>query len=181
MNAARLLSNLPERIRGLERLAYNLWWSWHPSARELFRSLDMQVWRESGHNPIRMLALLSPDMLLSVTEDRGFLARYDAVMAQFEAETDTQAGWFAAEYGRVGSPLAYFSAEYGLHASLPVYAGGLGILAGDHLKECSDLAIPAVSVGLIYSQGYVWQRIREDGWQEDIEQTLEPPLSPPQF
>jgi starch phosphorylase len=164
--------NLPSPIHGLGNLAYNLWWSWHPPARELFRSLDLQAWRESGHNPIRMLAILPPETLSSVAGDREFLARYDAVMAQFEAETATQTGWFTAEYGRVQAPLAYFSAEYGLHASLPVYAGGLGILAGDHLKECSDLAVPVVAVGLIYSRGYVWQRIREDGWQEDVEGTL---------
>ena len=169
---------LPERIRGLERLVYNLWWSWHPPAQELFRSLGLQAWHESQHNPIRMLALLPPEVLLSVAEDEESLARYDAVMAQFEAETTTQAEWFAAEYGRVQSPLAYFSAEYGLHASLPVYAGGLGILAGDYLKECSDLAIPLVAVGSIYSQGYVWQRIREDGWQEDVEETLDRTYDP---
>ena len=127
--------NLPGSIHGLGNLVYNLWWSWHPPARELFRSLDLQAWRESGHNPIRMLAILPSETLSSVATDREFLVRYDAVMAQFEAETATQTGWFTAEYGRVQAPLAYFSVEYGLHASLPVYAGGLGILAGDHLKE----------------------------------------------
>jgi starch phosphorylase len=171
-------STLPERIRGLEKLAYNLWWSWHPPARELFRALDLQAWRESGHNPVRMLALLPPEALMNVAEDQEFLAHYNAVLDQFEAETASQAGWFAAEHGRVQSPLAYFSAEYGLHASLPVYAGGLGILAGDHLKECSDLAVPVVAVGLIYSQGYIWQRIREDGWQEDVEETLDRTYDP---
>jgi starch phosphorylase len=178
MNAVRSVFNLPERIRGLENLAYNLWWSWHPPARELFRSLDPQAWRESGHNPIRMLAILPPETFTSVADDREFLARYDAVMAQFEAETATQTGWFTAGYGRVQASLAYFSAEYGLHASLPVYAGGLGILAGDHLKECSDVAVPVVAVGLIYSRGYVWQRIREDGWQEDVETTLDRTYDP---
>jgi starch phosphorylase len=164
--------SLPERIRGLEKLAYNLWWSWSPPARDLFRALDLQAWRESGHNPVRMLAILSPEVLVNAAQDQEFLAHYDAVMDQFDAETAFQAGWFAVEHGRPPSPLAYFSAEYGLHASLPVYAGGLGILAGDHLKECSDLAVPVVAVGMIYSQGYVWQRIREDGWQEDVEETL---------
>ncbi|MGA9352003.1 MAG: alpha-glucan family phosphorylase [Anaerolineae bacterium] len=170
--------NLPERIRGLGRLAYNLWWSWNPPARELFRALDLQAWRESGHNPVRMLAFLPPEVLASAAQDQEFLTHYDAVMDQFGAETASQAGWFAAEYGRLPSPLAYFSAEYGLHASLPVYAGGLGILAGDHLKECSDLAVPVVAMGMIYSQGYVWQRIREDGWQEDVEETLDRTYDP---
>jgi starch phosphorylase len=99
-------------------------------------------------------------------------------MDQFEAEIEPGAGWFGSEYGKVPSPLAYFSAEYGLHVSLPVYAGGLGILAGDYLKECSDLAVPVVGVGLIYSQGYVRQRIREDGWQEDVEEILDRTYDP---
>jgi starch phosphorylase len=178
MNADDQFPHLPERIHGLGRLAYNLWWSWHPSARELFRALDIQVWRESSHNPVRMLALLQPDALETVAQDQEFLAHYDSVMDQYEAETASQAGWFAAEYGRVQSPLAYFSAEYGLHASLPVYAGGLGVLAGDYLKECSDLGVPVVAVGLIYSQGYVEQRIREDGWQEDVEKPLDRTYDP---
>jgi starch phosphorylase len=178
MDGPHSFSNLPDRIGSLGKLAYNLWWSWNASARELFRTLDLQAWRESGHNPIRLLALLPPEVLSRAAMDREFLARYDAVLAQFEAETDTQAGWFAAEYGRVHAPLAYLSAEYGLHASLPVYAGGLGMLAGDHLKECSDLAVPVIAAGLIYSQGYVWQRIREDGWQEDMEETLDRTYDP---
>jgi len=178
MNQTEQLSGLPRRVDGLINLAYNLWWSWHLPARELFRSLDLHVWRESGHNPIRLLALLPSDVLVDAAQDDEFLARYDAVMAQFEAETVAQAGWFTAEHGRVQAPLAYFSAEYGLHASLPVYAGGLGILAGDHLKESSDLALPVVGVGLIYSRGYVWQRIREDGWQEDVEETLDRTYDP---
>jgi starch phosphorylase len=173
--------NLPQRIAGLGRLAYNLWWSWHPPARELFRALDLQAWRESGHNPVRMLSLLSSDVVENAVQDPGFLAQYDAVMDQFEEETASSAGWFAAQHGQIAAPVAYLSAEYGLHVSLPVYAGGLGILAGDFLKECSDLGIPVVGVGLIYSDGYVWQQIREDGWQEDVEKTLDrtyDPISP---
>jgi starch phosphorylase len=181
MNKVNRFSNLPQRIGGLGRLAYNLWWSWHPPARELFRALDLQAWRESGHNPMRMLSSLSSDILENAVQDPGFLAHYDAVMDQFEAETALPEGWFASQYGHSAAPLAYLSAEYGLHVSLPIYAGGLGILAGDYLKECSDLGIPVVGVGLIYSDGYVWQQIREDGWQEDVEKTLDrtyDPISP---
>jgi starch phosphorylase len=178
MSDTNLFPRLPQRIQGLGRLAYNLWWSWQPRARELFRALDLQTWRESGHNPVRMLTLVPPDLLTSATQDKEFLRRYDAVMDQFEAETASPGGWFSAEYGRLQSPLAYFSAEYGLHVSLPVYAGGLGILAGDYLKECSDLAVPVVGIGLFYSQGYVFQRIREDGWQEDVEETLDRTFDP---
>ncbi|MFN2217618.1 MAG: alpha-glucan family phosphorylase, partial [Anaerolineae bacterium] len=181
MSTRSQFPNLPERISGLGRLAYNLWWSWHPSARGLFRALDRQAWRESGHNPVRMLSVLSSSVMENAVRDQGFVAQYDAVMDQFEAATSASGGWFAAKYGSVAAPLAYFSAEYGLHVSLPVYAGGLGILAGDYLKECSDLGIPVVGVGLIYSEGYVWQQIREDGWQEDVEKTLDrtyDPISP---
>lgn len=178
MDGTLQFPQLPERISGLGRLAYNLWWSWNPAARDLFRSLDLQVWRESGHNPIEMLALLPREILESAAQDHEYLKHYDAVMDLFEENTISQAGWFTAEYGRIDAPLAYFSAEYGLHTSLPVYAGGLGILAGDYLKECSDLAVPIVAVGMIYSQGYVWQRIREDGWQEDVEETLDRTYDP---
>ena len=178
MNQVTPLTHLPERIRGLEEMAHNLWWSWHSAAQELFRALDLQAWRESGHNPVRMLALLPQSTLESAVQDNTFLANYDAVMQQFEAEIGSQEGWYTDNYSRPPFPLAYFSAEYGLHVSLPVYAGGLGILAGDYLKECSDLAIPVVAVGLIYSRGYVWQRIREDGWQEDVEQDLDRTYDP---
>jgi starch phosphorylase len=178
MNQENLAVHLLDRIRGLQEMAYNLWWSWHPAARELFRALDLQAWRESGHNPVRMLALLPQAVLESAAQDEAFLANYDAVLQQFEAETHSHKGWYTHKYGQPSAPLAYLSAEYGLHTSLPVYAGGLGILAGDYLKECSDLAIPVVAVGLIYSRGYVWQRIREDGWQEDLEQDLDRTYDP---
>jgi starch phosphorylase len=178
MDKIQQFPQLPERIGGLGRLAYNLWWCWNPAARDLFRTLDLQTWRESEHNPVEMLTLLPQEILESAAQNQEYLKHYDAVMDQFEEKTASRVGWFTAEYGRVDAPLAYFSAEYGLHTSLPVYAGGLGMLAGDHLKECSDLAVPVVAVGLIYSQGYVWQRIREDGWQEDVEETLERTYDP---
>jgi starch phosphorylase len=167
------LSNLPERIRGLERLSYNLWWSWHREARELFPALDLQAWRESDHNPLRMLTLLPQETLDRASRDNEFLENYDSVMAEFDADIASPSGWFTTEYGKPAAPLAYFSAEYGFHHSLPLYAGGLGVLAGDYIKECSDLAIPVVAVGLIYSRGYLSQKIRDDGWQEDNETVLD--------
>lgn len=178
MNQVTAVPELPERIRGLGELAYNLWWSWHSAAQELFQALDLQAWRESVHNPVRMLALLPQSVLENAAEDPTFLSNYEGVMQQFQAEVTFQAGPNADKQGQPSSPLAYLSAEYGLHTSLPLYAGGLGILAGDYLKECSDLAIPVVAVGLIYSRGYVWQRIREDGWQEDVEQDLDRTYDP---
>jgi starch phosphorylase len=172
------LAGLPARIRGLERLSCNLWWSWHRQARELFRALDLQVWRESPHNPIKMLALLPKETLDQAAEDPIFLDHYDRVIKQFDREMASPEGWFTSEYGPVRGPLAYFSAEYAFHHSLPIYAGGLGVLAGDYIKECSDLAIPVVAVGLIYSRGYIFQKIRDDGWQEDDEKVLDRTYDP---
>ncbi len=173
MDNHKQFPNVPDRIKGLGDLAYNLWWSWHPGARDLFRAIDQRAWRESGHNPIELLGGVPAEQLERIADDEAFLARYDGVMSQFDVETSSNVGWFTGEYGRLKAPLAYFSAEYGLHGSLRIYAGGLGILAGDHLKECSDLAVPVVGIGLIYTRGYVWQRIREDGWQEDVEEPLD--------
>ena len=173
MNDNHRFDHIPERIRGLGRLAFNLWWSWHPSARALFWALDLQSWHESGHNPLKMLAILPQEALTTAASDPDFLSRYDAVMEHFEHETESSTGPFTAQFGHLQAPIAYFSAEYGLHVTLPLYAGGLGILAGDYLKECSDLAIPVVAVGLSYSRGYVTQRIREDGSPEDVRETLD--------
>ncbi len=159
------LSHIPERIRGLGELAQNLWWTWHPSARRLFRALDYQAWRESNHNPVLMLRLIHPERFQEAAQDLDFLALYDQVMAEYRAD-------LARPGPELPGPIAYFCAEFGVHVSLPIYAGGLGILAGDTLKEASDMALPMVGVGLIYSQGYVTQRIREDGWPEDVHQRL---------
>jgi len=178
MNQTNPLPALPDRIDGLGSLAYNLWWSWHRPAWHLFRVLDPHAWRDSDHNPIRMLAMLPEEMVQEAARREDFLDQYDAVMARFEEEMSSEDGWFPQHHGQPQSPLAYFSAEYGLHSSLPVYAGGLGVLAGDFLKECSDLAVPVVAVGMIYSQGYVHQRVREDGWQEDVEEALDRTYNP---
>jgi starch phosphorylase len=165
--------NLPERIRGLERLAYNLWWSWNRASREMFRALDLQAWLNSAHNPLRMLTMVSQETLDAAAKNSEFLERYDAVMAYFESEVASHAGWYTSEFGKPPAPIAYFSAEYAFHNSLPLYAGGLGVLAGDYIKECSDLGVPVVAVGLIYSRGYVSQKLRDDGWQEDQENVLD--------
>lgn len=173
-----LFSHLPQRISGLGGLAYNLWWSWQPDARNLFRMLGLYPWRESGHNPIRMLATLPADILEGAAKDPIYLQLYDRVIQRFETEIKSSTGWFEQTYRATATPLAYMSFEYGLHPSLPIYAGGLGILAGDHLKESSDLGVPLVAIGMIYSNGYVQQRIRDDGWQEDVQTTLDRTYDP---
>ncbi|VVB70981.1 Maltodextrin phosphorylase [uncultured archaeon] len=158
--------HLPQRISGLRDLAYNLWWSWHPEGRGLFKLLSRQGWYLSNHNPVKMLNRLSKEVLEAACADPHFLRHYDAVMARFESYMDISSSWFCAH---VADPkdctIAYFSAEYGLHHALPFYAGGLGFLAGDFLKECSDLGIPLVAVGFMYPQGYLRQMISSDGWQ----------------
>jgi starch phosphorylase len=158
--------DLPERISGLRELAYNLWWSWHPEGRAIFKLLNRTGWYLSNHNPVKMLNQIGKEALESASKDPHFLRHYDSVMARFESYMDVSSGWFCAN---VTDPkrytIAYFSAEYGLHHALPFYAGGLGFLAGDYLKECSDLGIPLVGVGFMYPQGYLRQRISPDGWQ----------------
>jgi starch phosphorylase len=169
-----LFPDLPRRLSGLGELAANLWWSWHPAARMLFKTLDRQVWKESSHNPVRVLRELPGEALEAAARDPEYLRHYDAVFAQFREDIDAREGYFSAHVLDPNHyPIAYFSAEYGLHHSLPFYAGGLGFLAGDYLKECSDLKVPLVAVGFMYPEGYVRQQIREDGWQENIDETLD--------
>ncbi|MEA3375904.1 MAG: alpha-glucan family phosphorylase [Chloroflexota bacterium] len=178
MHTTDPLPDPPERIEGLRRLAYNLWWSGHRRAWQLFQMLDPHVWRDSDHNPIRMLDALPGDLLEEAAGRQDFLAHYDAVMDEFQRAESAEGGWFPERYGSVRSPVAYFSAEYGLHSSLRVYAGGLGVLGGDYLKECGDLAVPIVAVGMIYRQGYVHQHIRQDGWQEELEEPVDRAYNP---
>ena len=171
--------NIPASLAGLGKLAENLWWSWNPAARMLFKSLDRQAWKESIHNPDKMLKELPIEILERAAIDEDYLRNYDVVMSQFAKYMQQN----KCPLLRDVSPsdvctTAYFSAEYGLHRSLPFYAGGLGFLAGDHLKECSDLNVPLVAVGFMYPQGYLKQKIREDGWQENISEPLDREAAP---
>ncbi|MBU0741950.1 alpha-glucan family phosphorylase [bacterium] len=170
----RIFPGLPARLVGLEDLAENLWWCWHPRARMLFKMLDRQAWKQSGHNPDRMLRDLSGEVLSAAAADAEYLHRYDEVMSDFNTHVSGQHCRYLDYAQRNHSfAVAYFSAEYGLHRSLPFYAGGLGFLAGDYLKECSDLCIPLVAVGFMYPEGYLRQRLGEDGWQEDRDEPLD--------
>jgi starch phosphorylase len=163
--------NLPDTLAGLADLSDNLWWSWRPRARMLFKMLNRQAWKESGHNPDKMLRELSPDILTAAAKNPDYLRHYHVVMSLFENYmTRRENPFFNGEHALEPNTVAvaYFSAEYGLHRSLPFYAGGLGFLAGDYMKECSDLNIPVAGVGFMYPEGYLLQKIREDGWQENI-------------
>jgi len=176
------LTRVPERIGRLGELANNLWWSWNDQARKLFRALDYPIWKESGHNPVKQLSWISPERLAQVVADPAFLSLYDSVMAAYdEATSPLDHTWCHANYPNLFSgPVAYFSMEYAIHNSLPIYAGGLGVLAGDICKEASDIGLPMVAVGFMYPQGYFHQHISATGWQEEENSELnfsEAPIS----
>lgn len=176
---AEKFPHVPERLAGLVDLAYNLWWSWHPEARVLFKQINQQAWKKSVHNPVKMLQDIPPEFFSGLLSNPEYLRRYDIIMNRFSRYMTNRNGWFSEHYPKRRSlTIAYFSAEYGLHHSLPFYAGGLGFLAGDHLKECSDLGVPLVAVGFMYSEGYLHQHIRPDGWQENITEVLDRDAAP---
>ena len=156
---------LPPRLEGLRRLAYNLHWTWHPRTRALFSAVDRTAWARY-RNPIPVVS--GPTDWSRLLDDPRFLAEYHDVLTDFDNYMANGAGhWFQRRYGEaLEGPIAYFCAEYGLHESLGIYSGGLGVLAGDHMKTASDMALPAIGVGLLYRKGYFRQAIDADGHQE---------------
>jgi starch phosphorylase len=156
---------LPPQLEGLRLLAYNLWWSWNPRARSLFSRIDGLAWSRY-RNPIEVLA--QPIAWPALLDDPAFMAECTAVLAEFEAYMAGEGKhWFDSHYGAsVKGPIAYFCAEYGFHESLGIYSGGLGVLAGDHVKSASDMALPFLGVGLLYKHGYFRQTIDADGHQQ---------------
>jgi glycogen phosphorylase len=158
---------LPDRLRRLPELATDLWWTWNTPAREVFRKLDYPLWRQTAHNPVLVLQLVSPEMLSAAAADPRFLELYDAALAALDAARSAHDTWWQNRYPAMSGPIAYFSAEFALHQSLPIYAGGLGVLAGDHCKEASDLGIPLIGVGFMYPQGYFHQTVSPEGWQQE--------------
>jgi starch phosphorylase len=160
---------IPERIARLHELAYNLWWTWNPDAVALYASIDPALWDRVKQSAVGLLSQVKPETLERRAADPDFLARYDAVLAVFDAYMHPKDTWYSRTYPDAAhKTIAYFCAEFGLHESLPIYSGGLGILAGDHCKEASDLGLPFVGVGFLYPQGYFRQRITRTGEQEAI-------------
>lgn len=158
---------LPRRIKRLGELVYNLWWTWNPDAQRLFIQIDRDLWERTNHNPIRFLSLVQRASLNAVTQNRYFLEYYDRIFAAFDEYMHTEDTWCSRQHPEYNHrPIAYFSTEFGLHETVPIYAGGLGILSGDHLKGASDLGLPLIAVGFLYTHGYFSQHITEDGWQE---------------
>src|SRR6058998_1464484 len=160
---------LPAALEPLREMSFNLWWTWEPSARRLFRQLDPELWNRTNHNPVRMLQLSRQSRLEEISQDKAFLRELRQVFEAFEkylGRKDT--------YGKTGAgsaiknPVAYFSAEFGFHESIPNYSGGLGILASDHCKSASDLDLNFVAIGLLYRHGYFRQQIDKDGVQQAI-------------
>jgi len=162
-----VIPRLPDSIKRLRELAYNLWFSWNDTALELFRSINPELWENVYHNPVLFLLKVREEALNEAAGDRAFLGRYAKVMDDFDRYMRGET-WFGLQPKKEGGHLiAYFSAEFGLHESYPIYSGGLGLLAGDHCKAASDLGLPFVGVGLLYKYGYFTQLINREGSQEE--------------
>jgi len=166
--------HLPEKLSRLEKLSKNLWWCWNESAKDLFRTIDPDIWHESGHNPLVVLDTVSIKRFQQLSEDQAFLAKMKSVLDEFDA-------YMALKAQRTSPSVAYFCMEYGLDTSLKIYSGGLGILAGDYLKETSDMNVNLVAVGLLYRFGYFTQVISGQGYQVanyDAQDFMKIPASP---
>ena len=158
---------LPKRIEKLSEISNNLWWSWNTEFLRLFKTIDNDLWETCKKNPVKFLKQVSQERLEAVSKNVEFLKEYDKLARQFEDYMNSKNTWFANNYPENKNDLiAYFSAEYGLDRTIPIYSGGLGILSGDHLKSASDLGIPLVAVGLLYKNGYFHQKINGYGDQE---------------
>ena len=163
-----VVPSLPGNLNVLRELAFNLRWSWDHETIELFRRLDRNLWEETGHNPVLLLSRIRQEQLEDAASDAGFMAHYERVGRNLTDYLNDKSTWYRKVYGGDDNVLiAYFSAEFGLTECLPIYSGGLGILAGDHLKSASELGLPLVGVGLLYQQGYFRQYLNADGWQQE--------------
>jgi starch phosphorylase len=163
----QVFPDLPAVLQPLLEMAKNFWWVWQPDAVEMFKRLERNLWQQVYHNPIKLLGQIPQTRLTEIAEDDGLMAHINRVHAQFKADMAAP-GWYkSAHADHANLHVAYFSAEFGIHESLPIYSGGLGVLAGDHLKSASELGVPLVAVGLLYRQGYFQQYLSQDGWQQE--------------
>src|SRR5438552_2648348 len=162
-----VLPHLPERLQALHKLAYNMWWSWNHEAVSLFRRIDDDLFDAVENSPVKLLGAVDQTRVEQLLQDDGFLVHMDRVEEALNNYMSSTT-WFAETYGN-NNPcrIGYFSAEFGIHESIPIYSGGLGVLAGDHLKAASDLGVPLVGVGLMYREGYFRQYLNVDGWQQE--------------
>ena len=163
----QVIPALPENLENLRDVSYNLYWSWNPESRDLFRRLDGELWEETNHNPVMMLGKISQERLLEVSRDDGFRSHLDRVYKKLQEYLSAKT-WYQRESKHSKSlNVIYFSAEFGLTECLQTYSGGLGVLAGDHLKAASDLGVPLIGMGLLYKEGYFQQYLNSDGWQHE--------------
>jgi starch phosphorylase len=163
-----ILPALPEPLKDLEIIARNMFWSWNPEFVDLFKRVDSDLWSACGHNPVKLLGNVSQTKLEALVENEGFLGQLQRAVEKLESNLDRPT-WYEKVCSKSTKPvIAYFSAEFGLHECLPIYAGGLGVLAGDLLKSASDLGVPLVGVGLLYQKGYFRQYLNIDGWQQEV-------------
>ncbi len=168
---------LPETINALESLSWNYWWSWAADGASVFRDLDPGLWETCEHNPRRLLLETEDFRLIRMATDPAYIRRVERLAKSFNDYISEDASTWARNGAKEithANPVAYFCAEFGIHQSLPLYSGGLGMLAGDHLKSASDLGLPLIGVGLLYNHGYFRQRLRRDGWQEESYQQINP-------
>jgi starch phosphorylase len=165
---------LPDRLIPLGKLAFDLWWTWDTHAKALLKDADPAGWVRSGHNPVVMLSEISYSRAMELSEDPAYLRRLDEVIARWTTATaDNTASSHLVPGSNCQHPVAYFCMEFGIHMSLPIYSGGLGVLAGDHLKSASDVGLPLVAVGLFYKEGYFRQKI-EDDEQVEVYERIDP-------
>ena len=158
-------ASIPEVLEPLREIAYNLWWYWNTQAVKLFYRLERNLWEEKYHNPVHILGSIPQQRLENLARDESIQAELERIKRDFDNYMNG-ATWYSRHFpGSSESQIAYFSLEFGLSESIPIYSGGLGILAGDHLKSASDLGIPLVAVGLLYQEGYFKQYLNNDGWQ----------------
>lgn len=163
-----VLPNTPEKLNPLKELAMNLWYSWNWGALQVFKKIDQECWHECGKNPLRMLCEISQEKLIEASENDDYIDELDTVYAEFKRYLAGK-NWYEGEFGEEHKKsIAYFSMEYALHESLPIYSGGLGVLAGDHLKSASDLGVPLVAIGFLYRQGYFRQGLDAEGMQQEF-------------
>ena len=169
MHLRRSISTkLPPPLKPLTQFIDNYWWSWTSERASLFRVLAPDLWQDCLHNPVALMQAITPERLWQLAEDPNYLKRLQTLATEFQFYLHRDQTWAqkAAPSITEDNPVAYFCIEYGIHESLPLYCGGLGVLAGDHLKSASDLGLSMVGVGLLYRQGYFSQRLNRGGWQE---------------
>ena len=177
--SARGVPYLPEAVHRLSEVATNLYWAWSHPAREMFKRIDPTLWSRVRHDPLKLLRTVDPSRLAACARDPEFLAYYREALAELDRLASSSGTWLERSYPDLGkATIAYFCAEFGLHNSVPIYSGGLGVLAGDHCKEASDLGLDFVCVGLLYSKGYFDQKVDETGWQTDSDEVFDPESLP---